>query len=415
MTEKKKKKLIDSRILWLIISLLVSFLSWIYITRTQTTTVTREFTDVEVVFEGREAIRELKSFVITDISQKTVSVKLSGNWDNVGSLHSSDIKAVIDVSKLTSIGNNTVPFTLKYKKAVNPDEISLISSYPRTIQFYVDKLLEKPIEVKGAFTGNAEEGYIVGNLAFNPGTINISGPEKQVKLIDHAWVIVDGQNLSREKRADLSFTLRDSEGRDLPVGEVTFDSDTVSITVPISKKKEVPLDLIITPGGGALRDNCKISILPEKITIAGDAALVDGINKIELANIDLSSFVSTYDANLPIILPNGVENVSGEKDAKIEIEILGLGSKGFSVSNLSYINLPGSFSSANIVSRSLDVTIRGKQEILDKIAANNLRAVADLNNITSTGEIYVTAKIYVDGFADVGAVGEYKLIVNIRK
>ena len=72
--------------------------------------------------------------------------------------------------------------------------------------------------------------------------------------------------------------------------------------------------------------------------------------------------------------------------------------------------------SAEIMSESLDVVIRGTEEQLAQLAAENIRAVADLTDYKeSTGPYMVPAKIYVDGFIDVGAVGDYQISVNLQR
>jgi len=62
---------------------------------------------------------------------------------------------------------------------------------------------------------------------------------------------------------------------------------------------------------------------------------------------------------------------------------------------------------------SLAVTVRAPEDVISQITAENVRVVVDLTNYKATsGTVAVPAKIYVDGFSNVGAVGEY--VVNVR-
>ena len=66
----------------------------------------------------------------------------------------------------------------------------------------------------------------------------------------------------------------------------------------------------------------------------------------------------------------------------------------------------------------VEVMLRGSQDIIDKVKANNIRAVIDLAEIGSNPGIFqVNAKIQVDGYTGVGAVSvdedDYKLYVKI--
>ena len=41
--------------------------------------------------------------------------------------------------------------------------------------------------------------------------------------------------------------------------------------------------------------------------------------------------------------------------------------------------------------------------------------MADLSDITQTGDMYVPVKVELDGFTDAGAVGEYMIAISIRR
>lgn len=415
MKNKKSFKLFDSKVFWAVVSLIMSLLIWVYITGTQETTIKKTFNNVEVVFSGENELRDSRGYVITDVETNTVSVEISGTRANIGSLSESDITAVIDVSKITTTGNNTVPYTLTYPDGVDRDGITELSTSPSTIHFYVDKESSKQVPVQGVFTGSAADGYVVGDIKFSPETITVTGPANEVDTIDHVWVEMGGDSLTKEKTAELSFTLTDADGNALTYDDLQFDRDTVTVTVPITKKKDVLLDVTIVSGAGATRDaNCKITIEPATVTIAGDAETVDGINSIILDTIDLTDFADSYEATVPIKLPNDVQNVSGVTEATVKIQIIGLETKTFSVTNLSFINLPDSFSSASIVSKSIVVTVRAGADVLNSISATDIRAVADLTGVTSTGDVYVGVKIYINGNVDAGAIGNYEVIVNIQ-
>jgi hypothetical protein len=67
-----------------------------------------------------------------------------------------------------------------------------------------------------------------------------------------------------------------------------------------------------------------------------------------------------------------------------------------------------------IITQSLDVTVRGQEADLEQITSENIRIVADLSEIGNvTGTFAAPAKIYVDGFNTVDAVGEYWITVVI--
>ena len=414
MSKKKKNKLLDSKVLWAVISLLASLFIWVYITGTQEEIITQSFNNVEVQFVGEDTLQATRGYVVNNISAETVSVKISGTRGNIGSLSASDVKAVIDVSLISSTGRLTQYFTLTYPDNVNADAVSLESSNPETISFDVTRMSKKPVPVEAKFVGSTAEDYIAGEIEFEPKTIWVSGPESELEKIDHIYVEMGGDDLTMTRTADIPVVLIDTDGNTMDSTGLEFDVPTVTVTIPISMMKEVPLYIQCVYGAGATEANTVIKIEPSTITISGDTSVVSGINRIDLTTIDLTDFSLTFQDTFSIPLQDGVENVTGTTQADVSIEITGVDTKIFTLTNISYRNLPSGYTVEEITTRSLEVRIRAPQDVLDQIQPSNLSAVADLSDISQSGDMFVPVRIIVDGFTDAGAVGDYSIGIRIK-
>ena len=177
------------------------------------------------------------------------------------------------------------------------------------------------------------------------------------------------------------------------------------------------LDGLITliEGAGATSANTVIKIEPSSITLAGDTSILAGMNKIVLGTIDLTDFTDAFQNTYSIVLDNEVRNLTGITEAKVTVEIIGLETRDFTVTNLSCINDTEGYKST-IITESLTVTLRGTKEQLDAIQSENIRAVADLKDFKeSSGTYMVPVKVYVAGYDDVGAIGDVTMSVEIRK
>lgn len=414
MTNKKKNKLLDSKVFWAVISLIASLFIWVYITGTQEEIITQSFNNVEVMLIGEDTLQATRGYVVTNVSAETVSVKISGTRGNIGTLSASDVKAVIDVSLISSTGTLTQYYTLTYPDNVNEDAVSLVSSNPQTISFDVTKMSSKSVPVEAKFVGSTAENYIAGEVEFEPKTIKVSGPESMLEKIDHIYAEMGGDDLTMTRTAEIPVVLIDKDGNTMESEGLEFDVPTVTVTIPISMMKEVPLYVQCVYGAGATEENTVISIEPNKIMISGDTEIVSGINRIDLATIDLTDFSLTHQDTYLIPLPNGVENVTGVAQADVKIEITGVDTKVFTVTNISTRNLPSGYTLEEITTQSLEVRIRAPQDVLDQLQPSNLSAVVDLSDITQSGDMFVPVRIVVDGFTDAGAVGEYNIGIKVR-
>ena len=151
--------------------------------------------------------------------------------------------------------------------------------------------------------------------------------------------------------------------------------------------------------------------------MAGDSAILAGLNQITVATIDLTDFSSTFTEKYPITIDNELSNLSGSSEVTVTVEIVGLETEKFTIpaANLACTNVTSGFTS-DILTRELEVVLRGAPEDLSSVKAENLRAVADLTDYNeSAGTYIVDVKIYVDGASNVGAVGDYQISVELKK
>lgn len=404
-------KLVHSKVFWAILSIVLSFLLWVYYTSNYGEEITKVFSGIEVVYSGEATMREQLSLIITQEETQTVSVTLKGSRRDLLRLNRDDITAVVDVSKVTRAGYRSVSYSLNYPSYVDSSSITIEKQTPQTISFNVSKLASKSVNVEGKFVGTVSDGYVADTtLSFDPATITITGPEEELDEINCAYVVIDRENVSASFTTQASFTLMDANGNTVDYDDIECDQTTVNATLPISMTKEVALDVDLVDGGGATSADVVKTISPQTITLAGDAATLQGINTISLATIDLSDYLTFPTTEYTIILPNDTENLSGVTTATVSLEFTGLSTKLFTVTNMDYTNLAGGYK-ATVMPTSLIVTIRAPESTLSQISANNIRAVADLAGITVTSKAPTT--IYVDGYSNAGAVGDYTMWVSV--
>lgn len=416
MQQKFRKKwinnLFERRLFWAVLSVVASVLIWCFYTANYGGVETRVFNNVEVAYVGESAMRDSLGLVITYEDTTKVNVSVTGPRRYVLSLTSADLTATVDLSKISRQGDKTLNYTITYPSDVDQTAMSVSRKSPEYVSLTVSKLTTKAVEVRGDFLGTVAEGYAADTMTFEPAFVTVTGPEEALAEIDHAYVLVDREELSASFTGESAFVLRNKDQETLELSNVQCDESTVMTTLPISMTKEVALTVTLINGGGATDANVITSINPQTITLAGDSATLAGVNNISVATIDLSDYSAFPETEYPITIPNDTENLSGVGTANVKLEFSGLASTTFVVSNLDYANCPEGYT-ASIMPSNIVVTIRAPEDILYEIADNNIRAVADLSGITVTSKVPTT--IYVDGFPEAGAVGDYTLWVDVKE
>lgn len=410
------RKLYDSKIFWMIISLAVSLAIWIYVTSVEGDEFRQTFRNVRVELVGEETLLSGRNLVITDLDLSTVTVDVTGPRRIVTALSSSDLVAEIDVSKLTRAAYTTQSYTVVYPDGVDKRNLTVNRKYPETVSFVVSQQTSKSVQVRGGFEGKPGEGYTAETPVFEPSTITVYGPENYLKTVDHAWVTF-GRDVEPTSTysVETGFVLRNASNEAVSTAYLSTSQDTVRATLPILEVKTVALGIDLIEGAGATSANTKLDIQPASVTLAGDSAILAGINRIVLDTLDLTDFVTTYKQSYVIPLDNQLRNITGVTEATVSAEIVGLETRTFKVTNISTINEPEG-AEVQILSESIDVVLRGTAEDLAAVKAEDISAVADLSDYKdSVGSYMPSVNVYVFGLTDVGAVGENTISVEIRK
>ncbi|MBQ3275638.1 MAG: hypothetical protein IJH47_01095 [Oscillospiraceae bacterium] len=409
----------QNRITWMILSLAAAIMLWAYVTSTEGVEAQKTLTNVPVEFIGADALRESSGLVVTEQDRTSVNLTVSAARRILNKINSGNVSATINLSRMNSDGRYAVSYDLSYPTGINPGDVTVVRSSADIVNFYLDKISRKTIEVEGAFTGNTAEGYMADeSLVFEPMVVTISGPKTDIARVDHAYVAITRENVDKTLQYSTTYELVDEDGKPVDDSTITREREEINVTLNVLSTRTVPLDVTIVDGGGATReDNTIIDIRPASIVLAGDASTIDSTSKLVLGTIDLSTFATDYMATYTIVPPSNTENLTGVNEAVVTVSISGLNTRGFAVTqdNISLNNVPEGYT-AEIITQSLNnVIVRAPEEVISEIDSRNLRAVADLSDlsITSGGVYNPSVRIFIDGFPEAGYVGEYKIYVTL--
>ena len=182
------KKIKNSTVTWIVISLLIAVIMWTYVASQDTAEFKRTFPGVRVEVVGEDILRNSRNMVITNISTPTVSVEVVGPRRIVSALNEEDLVARVDVSKLTMAAVTTQSYKIIFPDGTDTSSLNTLNRAPETIVFTVSELIDKQIPVRGSFEGKSVEGYVAEAPVFTPSTITVSGPEIYLKNIKYAWL-----------------------------------------------------------------------------------------------------------------------------------------------------------------------------------------------------------------------------------
>ena len=403
------------RVFYIMFSILVAIALWMYVEISVNQEVETAI-NATIEFRNEDILRDRNLFR-ADVRPDNVRLTFFSTRNIAQTLIREGVSVVVDLAAIETTGTVALNYTIVFPVGINQNALTLRGTSTDTITLFIDRLSSIIIPVRGVYEGGtASEEFIADPPQFSPDTIEVSGPATVLSEIYSAWVPIVRENLSTTLIDEMPFVLLNAGGYEVELYQygdsVSFSHETIRVTIPVRMQKEVVLLVNLVEGAGATEANTSVRIVPETITVAGDPEALQYFNTITLRTIDLTSFSQFYSFTVPIPIDNELINITGETEASVTVEILGLELHHFSVTSLHVTNVPPGYV-AEIRTHSIDIGIRGRAGDLARIEAINIRVVADLSGLTA-GTTRVPTRIYIDGgIENIGAIGSYLMTVNI--
>ena len=153
--KKQKTRIFDSKLFWIIISLLASLSIWTYVASTENSVVTQIFRGVQVEIVGEDTLRNSKNLIVTDVDTNSVRVEIRGPRRIVDALESDDLIAQIDVSKLSRAAFASMKYKLVYPDGVDTRNLAEVSYSPEGEHNRQPQSAEHVPVPEGCILGNA--------------------------------------------------------------------------------------------------------------------------------------------------------------------------------------------------------------------------------------------------------------------
>ena len=394
------------------LSFLVALILWLYVVNVNDLSKNYKIHDITPEFIGTDEIMTSKNLMV--VGEYSVDIEVSGSRQDIISLNKSDVKVEVDVSKITSAGTYELPYTVSLPSSA----YTVRDKNPQKLSVKFDEEDVKVVPVKLNTDALAAEGYVVdqGNVVVVPKELKLSGLQEDVEKIACAEVIPSQKNLKTTLSEKVSYIFYDFDGKVIKKTSATADYSQVDITVPILMTKKLPLSIEVQ-GSDSFKKYVFYTFQPKEILVAGEESVISQMSSIPAGTVKISEITSGMNKKFTLTMPDKILNLSGEVEASAKIEFDGLSKKNIKTTLIEVINtqsLPSGYK-VRPVTTSLDVSILGTDEILQKVNSSNVRAVADLQTtVLSRGTHPVNVSIIVDGVEETAVSGADNYVIYVE-
>lgn len=387
----------------------LAFLLWIYVTQTDSAETQSTFSGVNVYLDNTSVIESENSLYVYSGYGNLVDVTVVGRKSVIRDYTADDIRVSADVSGIKSAGEHSVRLSVSL-----PNGLTLASLSADTVTIRADEKATKDIDVTARLvSGTVAEKYQLGELTPKYPTVTVTGPRTVVDDISGALIRLDLGAVTSSMTATSAIELTSASGSDIDMRYLTMSRTEMEVYVPLYTQKTLPLT-VGTKYGYLNRDNSKITVSPESVTVKGDPNVLAGLESLTVDTIDEKSLLSGDSTRMvDIVAPDGVEIEDGTESAVVRVEHIGTVTKSFTVDSFTVTG--ASDLRYSVTTESVTVTLRGTLSDLGKITERDITATVDLSGYADSdvsGSITEALEISVAS-ATVYEIGEYTVQVQI--
>ncbi|MBP5230447.1 MAG: hypothetical protein ILO68_01845 [Clostridia bacterium] len=410
-----KKRSTDSRgykIFLFIASLFGAFLLWIYAMGYDSESVTETFNGIPVELTGTNA----SGFTVAETEfSLSIDITASGTRSELNNVTSSDFRAYVDISAVTSAGYNTLPIQVAEPPALNVTNLST-----GHVTLYMDTFTSKriPVTVEQVFTS----AYTIGESRPSVTSVSVYGPETLLRNAEAYAMISLGNVTEAEASANWTLTLRDAETKAaISSPYLTMETQTVTVNYVMFMNKTVPLRLVLT-GGTLTPSDIQYAFGTDSVSLTGPVSALRGLEslpvsvdetaaesgteltfgKTELLDAaGLDARVTPSDPDTPVTLTLYVPST---KTAAVEIP----------ASRITVVNIPHHVTAS--VSSGLEVYIMGAPAAIKGYDRSQMTATVDYFSfeLQASSGLYVGTAVIQTGDSSVAVYGgPYQVTVSV--
>jgi YbbR domain-containing protein len=235
-------------------------------------------------------------------------------------------------------------------------------------------------------------------------------------LIEKAVIEVDLNEQRESIDQSYRYTLCDGEGNPVDAQMIKTNTEEVRAQVKIRRMKDVKLLLDVTYGGGANKNNTKITLDTDSIRVSGSEAALDALgDSITLGKINLAEIPRGQQIPFTISLPEGVTNETGITEVEATVKFSGLSLREFSLEDIRSVHVPEGVR-VEIITEKITVILRGPTAEMSRIDESDLHAVVDFSTAVVGESSTIYAEIVLEGNnGNVGPIGTYTVLATVEE
>lgn len=396
------KKLSKGEIFLRVFSVALGILLWYIVLNTSNPIETRNIVLPLEIYNERDLERNTLGLYEGAIPE-TVSVALRGRRKDLDGLVPGSVSAYTDFAMLNQTGEVTLDINIFNKN----EKLTVISHDPFSIELVVEKIIEKTFPVEVLVSGEPAENFKLISVEANPEEISVKGFESEIALIDSVIAVFDISNADRDKTISKYLQFMNNRGEEISGLSRSFSAD---LSATIGRRVTINPVIEGTPAYGYYYNGITSNV--EAVYITGPIDVISKIYEVRTAALVIDGLKEDMLFELNPVIANNISiiSVDGEMTATVIIEELKEKSVIYRKNDVLLIGADHINNIYEVVTDSVDVKIRGKEETLDTLLRTDINILMDVSDLEPG---FHNVRLDFEYTREIEIIGQYSATLSI--
>lgn len=360
----------------LILAFLLAVVFWIAVSVQVFPTVEDRINGIGIELQPTDYMLE-NNLQIVSGGDTAVNIRIEGKRYDISGLGADDFYATVNLTNVRSAGTYTVPVNVSPK---TDSEYTLLDTDPLAITLVVDEIVTREFTINATAPDiSLPDGYYADEITADPPVISLTASASILDKVTgvEARSTYHGE-ITESHETGSEIIIYGANGSRIVADDIVMSAENVAVNIPIFKQKELPLVFTLTnypPNFDA--SSLGFEIQPASITVAAPDDSIDYLSELNIGTIDISDIKLNQTSIIPITLPAGYRNLSGNNNARITWDIEDYGKLDFVVSNISLTNVPDNFD-VSLITKEMVITVIGPSEYISELSSSNVFCTVNL-------------------------------------
>jgi len=283
-------------------AVVIAVILWIYVVYVENPSYETWVRGIPVTYTNMVQEFEDGKLMLVETDDDTIDIKIRGRRRLISGIYNTEMVAMVDMLGITREGTYSLPVNINF----GSDGIEILEKKPYNVQLTVDRVVSEQRDIEVNSKGSMRAGFVLGESTSSPATITLTGPKSLLERVAHCAITVDFSDVAQDVKGLYKIKLYDASNNEVTDERIIKNVEYTDVYYEVLPTKILTVKPALTKQTNANGNTIEATVVPERVTVKGDAQILADITEIFTVPIEVSGVREAVTAQVGLELPEGV-------------------------------------------------------------------------------------------------------------